>query len=470
MKPMDVVKKNLVSIVCGVVALAALVFYFVGAKPKFSALTEQLEQRTGKPKEFQQLLGGVRTLPVTSEGKPPEKLNGFPNEKAIGVAEAVVAQLKGEAKKVTDQAVAINKSGRELLVQGTLPRPRDQTLGYNFRDAYKAVLTRGGKPDPAWTKTVNLPDGILRSAEPPSDAEIAAAKGKLWQDEYAPQVIIQDNQPRNLKEVAADFLKATANFDQDFRRKRAREHKIYLEPNALVVSPTMANATAVAPTPQDMWYCQMALWVQQDVCNALATLNDSNPKFIDIPSAPVKHLLALDVQPAFNMYVVKGGTGVASTPLPGGPGATPVPPTEPAARDYILSPTGRVSNTLYDVVQFRVSVVVQADSLRSLIQQLQFGRFMSVLEVDVKGVDLDQALDEGYGYGSQPVVEVKLRCEALFLRDWTAWQQQPLRSDGAHMPPIQGPMPIEVQQLLGVPTPNLEKPPEMAPAAPVAMQ
>jgi hypothetical protein len=464
MKPMDVVKKNLVSILCGVAALAAVVFYFVGAQPKFATLEKEMTDRLNKPKEAQALLAAERKLPVVKEGVT-EKLQWFPNRKTIDVAGAVVTQLQKQASDVMAQAVAINRAGRQLLVEGTLPRPRDQPIAYKFREAYVEVFKRGGRPDPTWTKTVNLPDGVLRSAEPPTEAEIAAAKLKLWQDEYVPQVIITDNQPRNLKEIAADFVKATENFDQEFRRKRASEHKVYLEPFALAQSATMTTATAQAPSPAEMWYAQMALWVQQDVCTAIAALNDSNAAFKDIPTAPVKHLLSLDMQPALTMYVTMGATPAAPAPSADGPAGGGGAATDPSVKHYGLSPTGRVSNSLYDVVQFRLNVVVDADSVRSLIQQLQYGRFMSVLEVDVKGVDLDQALDEGYGYGKRPVVEVKLRCEALFLRDWTAWEPQPKRQDGAPMPPKQGPMPLEVQRLLGIAMPNQERPADAAPVA-----
>ena len=53
------------------------------------------------------------------------------------------------------------------------------------------------------TKTPNLPDGVLRSAEPPTELEIRTAKEELWKNDYALNVVVQNGQPQNLKEVAA---------------------------------------------------------------------------------------------------------------------------------------------------------------------------------------------------------------------------------------------------------------------------
>jgi hypothetical protein len=470
MKPIEVVKKNLVSILCGVVALASIVFLVVAALPKFSGVEKQMDARKDKPKEIQQLLATEHTMPTVKENQPPEKLGFFPNAAAIERASKVVEALHVQAQNVMNQAVAINKANRELLVVGTLPKPINETYGYQFRESYVAVLTRGGKPNPAYTKVVNLPDGVLRSAEPPTELEIKKAKEDLWARDYAPNVVLQNGQPQNLREVAADFLKATAKFDDEFRRRRATEFKVYLEPNALGKSLAIANPAnpQVIPSATEMWFAQMALWVQQDVCNSIVTLNDSDPAFKDVPTSPVKHLLAVDIQPGPTMYVTRLGANGAPAPA-GGEGAPAADPAAGGGKDYVLSPTGRICNPLYDVVQFRLAAVVDADSVKSFIQQLQYGRFISVLEADLKGVDLEQALEEGYGYGKRPVVEVNLRCEALFLRDWTAWVPQPKDKDGNAKPPIQGPMPLEVQRLLGIPQPTTE---QLAPpaATPVAMQ
>lgn len=463
---MELVKKNILSILCGVVALAAVAFYFIGVAPKFGALHEEAAARAAKVDEFKQIQSAQRTLPALGEGQP-KPLVIFPNKAAIGRVEQVVAQLHAQSQQIMDQAIGINRAGRELLVQGTLPRPVTLEIGFAFKNMYAAVLKRGGVPD-ARTTTPNLPETVLRSAEPPTEEEIAKARRELWEKQYWPLVVTVDGRPEpaSLQAVGADYNDAVKDFDKEFRRKRANEYKVYLEPTALELAPSVVADPSKQPSPADMWYAQMALWVQRDVCQAVADLNNSDPSFRNIPTSPVKHLIKVDVRPDISMYARKGGTASSggAPPAPGAEAADPsaaavVPPVGLEVKDFTISPSGRVCNVLYDVVHFRLEAVVDAQAVKPFVQQLQHKRFFNVLEMDVQGVDLDEALDEGYEYGRRPVVHLRLKCEALFLRDWTAWVRQQ-RPDGT-VTHVQGPMPLDVQKLLGVQQPAAD-----APAAP----
>lgn len=461
---MEIVKKNIVSIICGVVALAALVFYLFGVKPKFSDLHHDMEALTNKPQQIAQIESTPRMLPLIVPGDQ-RKLDVFPNEQVIATGKNLVDRLAEEAKKVVKQAVLINQgkaagspSPRTLLVPGSLPLPRPASLAFSFRTQYNEMFKRGGRPGGNGT---SLPD-MLQAGEPPTEAEIARAKYDLWDKQYKPQIELRDGQPVNRKEVEADYLRTIANFDEDFRRKRALTSKVYLDPTALVPSQNIVTGTA-APSAENMWYAQVALWVQQDVCRAIATLNQTSP---NIPNSPVKHLLSIDVKQDITMYTLKGGAGSAPAAAPGndlGGGGTAAGPAGQVvdidAKDYTLSPTGRVCNRLYDVVQFNVTAVVDAKAVKPFIQQLQYAQFINVVEVDIQGVDLDESLDEGYEYGKRPVVEVRMRCEALFLRDWTAWVPP---ANPEKDKPIQGPMPLEVQRLLGITSPLAPKPQPVA--------
>ena len=102
----------------------------------------------------------------------------------------------------------------------------------------------------------------------------------------------------------------------------------------------------------------------------------------------------------------------------------------------------RVSNSIYDVTQFEMIVVLDTQYVKPFVQLLQQGKFLHVLEMDLQNVDLAEALDEGYDYGNRPVVEVRLKCEALFLREWTV-----MTTDSKSKP---GLMPAPVQKELGI--------------------
>jgi hypothetical protein len=442
---MELVKKNILSIICGVVALAAIAFHFVYTSGQFTALEARAQARAGKAKAIDDLLKQERAFPAVGDAAPP-KLERFPNPRTIEVAEGIAAKLHNEATRLTAKAVEINRTGYDLLVPGSFPRP-DFNQVFQFRAAYNAVLAPGGQPTAPGL--VNLPDGILKAAKPPTEQEIAEAKLQLWKDQYAPRLVLVNNAVVNQREIVSEFLRATLRFDEEFRRKRAENFKVYLEPGALGLNPTLIPQAPQAPTAENMWYGQMSYWVQRDVCVAVAKMN---AQAANIPAAPVKHLVAVDVKQDATMYRRPGGvTGAPAAAAPAGEMGVP-PPVDPAAaagptaKDYVVSPTGRVSNSVYDVVHFDVVVVVDAEMVQQFLRMLQHGRFINVYHMEIQNVDLAEAEDAGYSYGRRPVVELTVRCEALFLRDWTVRNK--------------GPMPVEVQRVLGIP-------PE-APAAPGA--
>jgi len=462
---MEIVKRNIVSIICGVVALVALVFYLVGVKPRYSSLEESMNKLTSKPGDMMKVRKSTRTLPVINEGQTATPLQLFPNEKVIKEGQDLVARLKKVADDLVEEAVKINRgdpppggrrsaAARALLVENSLPRPSPDSLKFNFRREYMEVLKPGGHPA---NGQKSLPDSLI-SVVPPSEAEIAKAKVDLWNKTYVPQLEFKDGEAFNYKDVAEDYNRAIANFDEEYRRERAMKYKVYLDPGALMMSPNIITGSQ-GPSVESMWYAQVSLWIQQDVCRAVAALNKESTS---IPTSPIKHLISVEINQDQRMYVQKGGTaGAAAIAAPvatdsGAPVAPAGAVVDIDVKDYALSPTGRVCNRLYDVVQFNVTAVVDAKAVKPFIQQLQYNQFINVLEADLQGVDLDQSLDEGYEYGKRPVVEVRLRCEALFLRDWTAWiPPKPLPAGSTAPPPkpIQGPMPLEVQRLLGIPSP-----------------
>jgi hypothetical protein len=468
---MEIVKRNIVSIICGVVALIALVFYLVGVKPRYSALEESMTKLTSKPDEIRKVRSNSRTLPQVSESQAAAPLKLFPNERVIKEGQDLVARLKKVADSLVEEAVKINRGDtpgarrtRALLVENSLPRPTPDSLKFNFRREYIEILKPGGRPA---NGQKSLPD-TLGSVVPPSETEIAQAKLDLWNKTYVPQLEYKDGVAFNYKDVAEDYNRAIANFDEEYRRERAMKYKVYLDPGALATSPNITTG-AQGPSVEAMWYAQVALWIQQDVCRAISAMNKDS---LSIPTSPIKHLISVDIHQDQTMYVMKGATQgiapLAATPTDSGASAAPAGPVvDIDAKDYTLSPTGRVCNRLYDVVQFNVTAVLDAKAVKPFIQQLQYNQFINVLESDLQGVDLDQSLDEGYEYGKRPVVEVRLRCEALFLRDWTAWiPPRPLPPGSTAPPPkpIQGPMPLEVQKVLGIPSPLAPRP-QVTPSA-----
>jgi len=119
--------------------------------------------------------------------------------------------------------------------------------------------------------------------------------------------------------------------------------------------------------------------------------------------------------------------------LPGG-GATPgTDPDAALPKEPAVSPTGRVSNGMYDVLHITIEADVDAAKLPDFLRAVGRNRFMTPMWADVKSVDLALERAQGHDYGDRPVVNVKAQCEVLYLRAWN----KPL-------------MPKDVQAKLGI--------------------
>ena len=453
---MELVKRNIVSIIFGVIALIALVALFVplgGMQEDFhAALTKQAQL----DQNIRQLLSTPRMKPVTTPGGQAEPLEVFPSRTVIELAKGVTDDVRNKSIGAMRAAEELNKRDHNPLVAGALPTPASTPVKTGFRAAYNACLNPGEKPtplDPARKELGprNIPDDILRSAKPPTDQEIALALYNDWTKTYEPKILTSPPPPGsppgavgaelNRPEVVAEFRKKNEKFAEEFRRRRSNESPIYLEPAALSRAQNMDPKSPTAPSEEDMWYAQVTLWVQQDVALAIAEMNKGSNSVL---ASPVKHLGVLDVNQGFAIYelpVAQGSYGAAAPVTPGvGPDGQPLPAAGVEGeipKFYANAFTGRVCNSMYDVVHFKLVAVVDARYVRRFIQMLEYGRFVTVLNVDTKQQDLELRRQQGYDYGQSPVVEVTVKGEALFLREWTA------HAAGA-------PMPAEVKKKLGV--------------------
>lgn len=90
-------------------------------------------------------------------------------------------------------------------------------------------------------------------------------------------------------------------------------------------------------------------------------------------------------------------------------------------KGFWVAHTGRQSNPLFDVWHARVTVLVDSQRLPELFNALSEVNFMTVLRISViRDVDEYEALQQGFVYGQDDVVEAELVIETVWLRQWTA--------------------------------------------------
>lgn len=240
-----------------------------------------------------------------------------------------------------------------------------------------------------------------------------------------------------------------------------------------------ASAEA-APTLEQLWEGQVELWIIRDLMTTIAEVNqvgtmvnvvNADGETVEMPqnvvTAPVKRLVDVSVVPYYvGLHTLGGmagpdstGTGALLAPASSGQSldpesgefAEPQPlssgtfggtantagtqadqsvypppavlalpePDQPLEGNFYFGPTGRRSNSIYDVRHVWMTMHIQSDALPKFFETLRQVNFMTVINMQVNDVDEYRLLQEGYIYGDADVVEVTLTIETLWFRTWT---------------------------------------------------
>jgi hypothetical protein len=429
---MDLVKKNWFSIVCGVVAILAIVavFTFVGSQK--TLLQKSLDARKKVYDDVTKLKSAQRHLPVVSidPNATAPALTVFPGPTVIDQGKAMIAEVQTQSVDLEKLAISMNQ--HTLLVAGSLPQPGlGSSDAFSFARAYLEELQKG------------IPTR-LDATTPPTQAQIDEfSNAETTRLTAAAGKNVVTGAPLNPEALQAVVTRRLAELPDELRRNAATQHKIYMFPSALSIHPDFASTSGQQLDAERIWFAQLSLWVQQDVVNAIIELNKASKKIDD---SPVKQLIGIETGFGSDIYTLPVAAASAAAAPMGQATASPVAATtatDPLPKDISISPTGRVSNGVFDVVHFTVCMHVQAADINKVIQELQRNRFITALQSDVVAVNSLEEKEDGFLYGPQPVVTLTLKCEELFLRSWT----RPL-------------MPQPVKTLL-----NVQEPPPQATAS-----
>jgi hypothetical protein len=405
---MEVVKKNLVSIICGVIALMAVGALFWPISGLYAGLLTQLDARVQVSSSLDSLANTPRTMPLLSpDDTNPQPLEVFPNDQVIAAATKAAGLVTQQAQNMLDYATSVNQ--RTMLVDNELPKPDDATR-YAFANQYAAAITDYSR----WQK-------ILDSTSPPSPAEVQAEKDAKF-DEIKKNKLIYDPQgnvdPQSMTDAQSEYDEESPNVQPQMELERAQQHRIYLllPPTANPLPVDASIKVSSYPSPEQICNAQIVIWVLDDICNAIAQANElySDPMTQgglpqhDILHSAVKAIEGIDPpQPMISATAVDPSAGV----------------TSPVPKVPTVSPTGRVCNGRYDVLRFKIRLVVDAAKLPQVVKALEVGQFITVLNVQINEV-VDPAIaasnpQGGFRYGNKPVVRVEIDCEELLMRTWT---------------------------------------------------
>lgn len=409
---MEVLKKNLTSIVLGVVVILAVAAIFWPISGMYTDLQKKLALRLAVQTSMDNLLKAQRHLPLVSPDQTdPGVLAVFPSQAVIDAGKAATDEVATQAEAMMQKAVEYNR--HILIFPNALPKPDDATK-YSFAQKYIEETTNYAR----WQQ-------ILNSGPAPTADEINKAVQDL-KDRIYKKWGLQPNgsgDPAAVRQAADDLNAEVVKIKPALLMAAARKYSIYMQLptqgqiGVLPYDTTVSIAAGHAPPrPEQIWADQLGIWILDDITHAIARTNrlwsDSDspggPPVCDILHAPIKQLERVD-----NLLAVTSPKADDSLAGVGGP--TPKVPS--------VSPTGRVCNALYDVERFRVALVVDATKIPIILRELQSQQFLSILNVQINEVvDPAIAAANGYRYEDKPVpvVRMELDCEDLLMRNWTS--------------------------------------------------
>ena len=270
---------------------------------------------------------------------------------------------------------------------------------------------------------------------------------------------------------------------QLIRAKKAKGGRIYATMDSL--DPVFLGERVTA-SDGELWRAQLNLWVTKEILEVIRQTNQQVLEMLpesdrNVLNSPVKRLVQLEVNE--NYYT--GGTPVFETSegrtrrrSSGGEGSPGDigeeergwtgkrrrwQPKEAQAGKAVASAaptlTQRMCNKTYDVIHYRFSLVMPTRYLPLLETNLLARNNHTILSVEFEQAESSlatadrgrQASDgEFYYYGADPVVQVTVVGEQLFLASWVrgVWDE---KANEWSQPPL---MPQEVLQALSIAAPG----------------
>lgn len=401
------IKSNLASVIFIVVMVVALVSLPILAGRLNRSIQDQMKDRVGQHRDLVKLEKTDVKIgnPVSGHQISETALvNKRLLDRLLEVTEAETA----DATRVQEAAELHNRKGRGVLLDRLFPEPPPaerevlpEAFHHRLDSAYEQLLERVGAGSPPSLEVMR--DEILRR-----------------EDNFRNQTLQKDVGDPLDEEEQRQLQEALTEQRMSLYAEQAERIGLYATIEALNV-PRWEQARQ--PSLSELYDWQWQYWVVEDLLEALAEANrGSATARYSVQQAPAKRVLDVVVYESDPGEGGGGGPGASRGDRGrGSDGPTGIKPN-PAAevtRDYGVSFTGRVTNPLYDVRLAEMTLVIETARLPAVMNALARRNFITVLDVDVVPADHYAAARDGYFYGSEPVSEVTLTLETIWLRSWT---------------------------------------------------
>ncbi len=428
---MQFVKTHLISLLCGVAALAFLGVTVWGMTR--DDVVKELENRV----QSASVINTLQSSPVNQDIIEAERLRG----------------QKFEQEYQATMKVAHDMNRRTPLIEGVFPKADRPSTIFTFVDEYRRTilgfantLLASGPPTAAEIEEErqNVADLIALEAElktekdPTTLSELAqgggGGGGRSAPVVNQPPVVAPGGAPVVMSEgggrmgavgmrpgfgtqqyrapQSPDMSTPTGEpkYDPILRARvsKARGIRCYADMFSFHVSP-IAQPSGDAPPPEELWFAQVGLWIQQDIVKAIGELNNQAALKVEgddayVQQMPVKRIGSVRI----HGYQLKGGnyldfTAWSGERTSGGSSATPT------------SFTGREPDDQFDVLHFTLAVYVDERDLLKVIDAISRQNFYNCIGVKYSKPPAEDSA-QGYMYGTEPVVRAELAFEGYMAR------------------------------------------------------
>lgn len=399
---MQFLKRNWFFILCGLISLSS-----VGAMMGFVGCMAEIEGRMAESASLYRTLEGLGLNPQNAE--------------TIDHIVEVTERVKKEQSEVLDKAIQSNL--REPLRTDCFPTMSDRNIVpfaflKDYRNAFPKMMRQLNPLAPADVTNFDQPnpDDIVLWEE-----ELLRRQGEEIEQERAtvrPGLALRPGAARGrMAEQLTPEQDAMQDPMQMASIEKARVLQCYVGLQSFQLHEIYYLSGTF--TEGDMWASQVLLWIQQDVVAALARVNaaaadainarnktlpaGAAPTPVDVTTMPVKHLASLELVLPDQIYEIgMGGDSAGGLP------------------DFdSVSFTGRSSNADFDVVPFKVVLVIDQRDLALVINEIARANFYTALNVNYSVVPSPTSDDAaiGYLYGHEPIVLADLDFEGYFFRE-----------------------------------------------------
>lgn len=324
-----------------------------------------------------------------------------PNAAATEFFKAQKAKIDGQTAALLAAAEEINKQGHRVLLEGVLPKPEGSLKTIEFAEA---LVGKGEKPSAYKT----LLDSI-RAGGPADPAPIVESM-----NETLAQAMERARSETNRTELSSEEQSALSARFVEKRLTSYRDHARNIGVYASVDVLPADLPRSVPNEPPDVasvFRWQLDLWFVADLLRIVGNANTLDGRTVGVDQAVVKRIESISIDPMATLAAAAGGQQ----------GSSSQPPTQGATL------TGRaLTNPNFDVRYADLDLIVASEKLPELINAVSRTNFMTVVGMDLSEATPWADLEQGYYYGPDHVIRVRLRVESVWLRSWI----MPLVPDG----------------------------------------